>query len=408
MSRIWILVRADTRQALRRQRTMLALIVAFVSVVLVCQAVIGAGAAKFAETMRQSSAMNLIEVSSTSQHSQRAVDAQAVSEIAAMPDVASVYPWFQADLALDDPEDFPDENVPLASALWGTPLVPGLEPDIVLGAIPEGGLGPSDILLPRDVAGGTLDHLLGRTVRMAYTQVTGVGTGTAALRDFTVVGIFDNSVPGREGDTPSYVALETLQEINRAAGTGVRGVDVPFDVAYVKVSSLDRVSSVQSALASDGFAVMSVASQLSELGGLFDVMEALTWVFRIVLALVCLGVGGAAGAIWVQQRTREIGLLKAVGWRRRLIAQAIGTELILLGTVAGSAGLLLGVVLSLGTTTVIADAELYMLPVAAWQAPPVGSMLVALVLVPVCMLVGAARNINSAANTDPDEALRDL
>ncbi|MGP7959835.1 ABC transporter permease [Sanguibacter sp. A247] len=408
MSNIWILVRADIRQALRRQLTMLALIVVFVSAVLVCQAVIGAGAEKFAATMRESSAMNLIEVSSTSQHSQRAVDADALDDIAAIPGVAAVYPWFQVDLALDDPHDLPDENIPLSSALWGTPLIPGLEPDIVLGAIPEGGLKQSDILLPRDVDGGTLDHLLGRTVRMAYTQVTGVGTGTAALRDFTVVGIFDNSVPGREGMTPSYVALETLTEINRAAGTGVRGVDVPFDIAYVKVSNLDDLSSVQQTLASNGFAVMSVASQLSELGGLFDVMEALTWIFRVILVLVCLGVGGAAGAIWVQQRTREIGLLKAIGWRRRSIVLTVGAELLVLGALAASGGLLLGVVLSLGTTAVIADAEVSMLPVAAWQVPPVGSMLVAFALVPICMLVGAARNIRAAANTDPDEALRDL
>jgi len=406
LSDLWILTRASIKLSMRHQRTMLTLMIVLVAVLLACDGVVGAGAAKYAKSVQYQSALNLIEISSNGPSAQREITDSTLAEARNLPGVTGASPWFHVDLALSSSSDWPDSNANPGS-LWATPLIPGLEPKVVLGSLPEGGLAADDIALPQSVTGGSLDALLGKTVEMEYTKVTGPGQGEPTKKSFQVVAITDNSTPAEAGPAPSYVAEATLRDMIRAAGTAGTG-PLTFTTAYVRTANPGDVPAVQQALAKQGFAVSSVANQLRPLGGLFQVLSWASRALAIVLGLFCLAVGGSVSAAWTRQRGRETGLLKASGWSGGRIARALLLELACLGAATGLAGAAIGVLASLVATTIVAGRELDILPIDAWTTPGWTTVFTAALMVPVCVCLGGLRNSLSAVKLDADNALRDL
>ncbi len=181
-----------------------------------------------------------------------------------------------------------------------------------------------------------------------------------------------------------------------------------YSTAYVQVSDPSLVTSIQSQLSAQGFAVSSVGEQLRSLSGLFKVLSVAGWIFGSLLLVICLAVGGAMGSAWIRQRTRELGLLKAIGWSRRRIMVALMLELAAVGATAAVAGIVLGAVASVIGTTVVARLRLDLLPVDPWGLPSLGLLAGALVAVPVCVAVGGLRSALRAVRIDADDALRDL
>jgi len=399
-------VRQNVAISLRRQRALLGLLVAIVAALLACNGVVGAGVSRYASTAQQRSALNLIELSSVASSARRELSDDTLREVASVPGVTGVYPWFQVDLSLSDSADWPDPGLN-PGAIWGTPVIPGLEPRALQGSLPADGPAAGQIALPHSVPGGTLDHLLGRDVTLEYTRVVGPGEGAPSRVTFRVVAIVDNGTPGDDGPSPSYVALESLRSMLSSAGSQ-GNQPATYRTAYARVQGPDDVARVQTELASRGFAVSSLATRMSSLGGLFGILRLATWVFAALLALVCLAVGSAIGSAWVTQRTREVGLLKAIGWGPRRITGSLLLELGVVGLIASVIGSLLGTVLSLVLTAWVAHAQIDLLPVEAWQTPGLPLTLAAVAMVPVCIWIGSARSAIRVARVDADDALRDL
>jgi putative ABC transport system permease protein len=128
----------------------------------------------------------------------------------------------------------------------------------------------------------------------------------------------------------------------------------------------------------------------------------------MLTALVAVAIGGAIGATWVQQRTREIGLLKAIGWRGSRIVSAILYELLLVGFATGAVGVACGVLMSEVGTAVIAQRHWALLPVEAWTGPGVLVCVAAMLGVPTFVALGGLRGGLAAVRIDADDALRDL
>jgi putative ABC transport system permease protein len=398
VSRVGHLLRAEARQLPRRNRPAILLIVALVSVGLVVQAVIGAGIVRFAESAQDRSALTLVMLSGVSSQATRDLTPATLAPLARMPDVKGVFPWWQHDLALSDARDWPDREVN-PGALWATTLIPGLEPRILAGSR-SGQLKSGEIILPAEVAGGSLRGLLGRTVNLEYTRVVAAGQGQPARIALRVVAIGDNSVPGQDGPQPAYLSLADMMLID--GGTQ----PAAFTAAYVQADSAAHVPGIQRTLAEEGFAVSSLAEHMRSLGGLFDVLRGVGWLLLAAMSVVCVLVGAAAGSAWVRHRRRDLGVLSAIGWTRSMITRAVVGELAVIGGVAGFSGAVLGAGLSLMGTTLVAQAELVLLPVSAWQLPPWGALVGVCVAVPLCVVVGGLPPALRAARLDPDDVIR--
>ncbi len=104
----------------------------------------------------------------------------------------------------------------------------------------------------------------------------------------------------------------------------------------------------------------------------------------------------------VNERTREIGIFRAIGYRRTHVARIILTEIIIVSISGGIGGYLLGALGSVITTTYMSELSIN---AAFWN--PVMAILAIL----IALLIGIAGGIYpavKASNKDPATALRTL
>jgi putative ABC transport system permease protein len=191
----------------------------------------------------------------------------------------------------------------------------------------------------RDQLFGRLDPL-GRTIWIANQPVRVVGL----LRK-------QGSVLGRSQDNQLYIPLSTFRKsfgtrrsidlYIRAAG-GVAGVEKSLDQVRVLLRSRRRTPF----RADDPFAFVSAEA----LQTLWKNISAGGFALMIFISGISLVVGGIVimniMLVSVVERTREIGIRRALGATRRDIQRQFLTESILLALGGGMAGVLLGVAIS--------------------------------------------------------------
>ena len=174
---------------------------------------------------------------------------------------------------------------------------------------------------------------------------------------FRVIGVMESkgsAGPSGSQDQSDFVPLSTAQE--RRFGSKNVGGDYNVSTIYTSVDTAENMPTAQEDIAkilrerrniqyldSDNF---SVISQNDVLGVLDGVLNALT-IFLGAIAGISLLVGGIGimniMLVSVTERTREIGLRKAVGAKRRDVLTQFLVEAVSLSVLGGIIGILLGV-----------------------------------------------------------------
>jgi ABC-type antimicrobial peptide transport system permease subunit len=176
----------------------------------------------------------------------------------------------------------------------------------------------------------------------AYANENDLGPGdevTVGGHHFEVVGTATSTVGGRSSDI--YVQLEQLQRLSDHRGR--------VNVLDVRVVSSDRVASVaagiRSALkGSQVTTAQDLADQVS--GSLVDAKDLAGKLGTALAAVALLAAFGIATLLTlssVNKRTRELGTLKAIGWRQWLVVRQISGESLVQGLLGGLAGVAIGV-----------------------------------------------------------------
>ncbi len=409
MANVGILLRRNTVLTLRKVRPLAILMTVAIALLLVADSVVAAGITKYSQSITSDSALNMVKVTYTSEAS-RPITKASLDEFMAIPNVSQVFGWVQVDLTIANAADWPTSENP--GALWGTPYIPGVSPKAVEGDVPANGPGPNEIMLPKSSPRGDYSSLLGKTIPFAYTTMTSPGHGTAAIVDLRVIGLYNYTAPGEDGVQPSYISGDLL--LTMAASRQLGKADMhnsqflEFVAAYIKPDTPESMQKIQTAASSLGYGVSSIADRMSSLGGLFRLLSLFTWVIGIFLVLFCVGVGGSVGGSWVHQRVREVGILKAIGWSRFAISRAFFLELAVVGGVIGLSGAIVGIVVSLATTTIISGLGLELLPVAPWTFPNPLWIVLGIVVAPLFLCLGGLKSALRLAKMDADMALRDL
>ncbi|HHY45544.1 MAG TPA: FtsX-like permease family protein [Firmicutes bacterium] len=205
-------------------------------------------------------------------------------------------------------------------------------------------------LLPADVTGRRRVAVVGRTVvEEVFEGRDPIGeTLTVSGQPFTVVGVMaeKGESMGTDADNIVLVPISTLQ---RMAGTRY------VSMLYAQVEDIDdtdqAVSLIERAFNSKfrRSDTVSVSSQKQ----LLDIVSTVTRTFTVLLASIA-GISLLVGGIGIMnimlvsvtERTREIGLRKAVGAKKRDIMLQFLIEASILSGIGGSIGVALG---SLGT-----------------------------------------------------------
>jgi putative ABC transport system permease protein len=259
-----------------------------------------------------------------------------------------------------EPEALPDEPIGLVA---GRLLAPGARHEVLLGSEGAQALGAE----------------LGENIELDRTR-------------FDVVGLYRTGEQWR--DSGAIVPLQTAQEI--ASKTDV--------VTAVHVWVADDVDPHQVAMAIEGehpqLAALEDPADYGEVDQGFKILDAA----NLAISLLALGIG-AIGVMntmimSVFERTREIGILRAVGWRGSRILRMIFLESLALCLIAAAIGIVLGVLASRAVLLVPAISS-FLVPA---YSPDVFLRAVAVGV--VVALVGALYPAVRAVRLSPMEALR--
>jgi len=184
--------------------------------------------------------------------------------------------------------------------------------------------------------GSVNEIIIGKTASQHLNKTVG-DTITIFKKDFKVTGIFETG--NFMQDIGAYLSLNTLQNLTN-------NTDKVSSIA-VKINENANVTDVSQRIEDaypNELSTTTAAEQANRMNSALSTIDTATWAISI-LAIVIGGVGVINTMIMtVFERTREIGVLKAVGWRSRRILIMILGESLVLTLIAAVVGAIVGIV----------------------------------------------------------------
>ncbi|MCA1641957.1 MAG: FtsX-like permease family protein, partial [Acidobacteria bacterium] len=190
----------------------------------------------------------------------------------------------------------------------------------------------------------------------------GLPAGRIVARKFRIVGALKNEIEGGgsrrqfRGFMPSssiYVPLKAAREwsqksrssinqvameLARATGALKEGETEGYQMAVVRVSDPDTLTDVQKKLNDLGFSAFSIVDQLKEIRTVFLIINSsLGLLGGISLLVASFGIANTM-IMSILERTREIGIMKAIGAEDREIKLIFFVEAALIGFAGGVLG----------------------------------------------------------------------
>jgi putative ABC transport system permease protein len=326
------------------------------------------------------------------------LDAQAIADPLQAPDVAAVAPIIQGTLSVS------------YNGEQETVQVTGVTPDFA--TVRNATLAEGDFITDEEQSGGSLVAVLGPTTadNLFGTHEGVVGNVIRiAGQPFRVIGVLTSRGGGSFGseDDLVYVPLNTAQM------RLIRRPNYRVDMIYLSAVSADAVNSASDEVAEilrerhhdkvgeDDFTILSQQDILSTAQSITGVLT----IFLGGIAAISLLVGGIGimniMLVSVTERTREIGLRKAIGARKRDILIQFLTESSLLSLFGGVIGIALGWLIGFVVGKVAISLGTNLIPVVSLQA-----ILLATLFSTAVGLFFGIYPANRAANLQPVDALR--
>ncbi len=225
----------------------------------------------------------------------------------------------------------------------------------------------------------------------------------SGLERLRVVGLMSQEGPGRlnNGDF-GVIPLGAAQDIFERIGE-LDQIDIVVQPGRDNTVSLEQLKAELRSTLGEKYTVAFPASQSKRMTQMLDTYQLGLSFFSVVALFVGTFLIYNVFSMTVAERTREIGLLRAVGMTRRQIMRQIMTEAVILGLLGSVIGILFGLLLSWG----LIRAMEYLLSqeVRAVRMPLNGflqSMFVGIVIT----LLAASLPARKASQITPLEALR--
>ena len=285
-----------------------------------------------------------------SQQEQKVLNDKTLYDFRSLPGVVAatpmIRPWGNVEMQLNrligfaniigiDPTQLPGLDFAMKS---GNARLGGWQ--AIVGARLSEGLSNSrtgeDLQVPPDLQGQTMNLVLRRT--------GDDGKLTERLVRIRIVGVLEET--GGQKDNTLYLSFNDLVNLNTwLIGLRPNFNRLGYDQALVKVANAQQATAVEQQITSQGFFVISLQSILSGLNIIFIVIQAvLGGVGAIALVVAAFGIANAM-IMAIYERTREIGLMKAVGATNRDIMLIFLGEAGSIGLLGGLGGVAVGLIL---------------------------------------------------------------
>jgi putative ABC transport system permease protein len=242
-----------------------------------------------------------------------------------------------------------------------------------------------------------------------------VGNGIA-YSDELVQHVIDNAADSaivkaqREADH-NVITLEAIDENQKSMNLAYLGGDSVPLMMFLYPKDFESKDAVLAYLdeynvgrdEADTVIYTDLASSVTEMtGGIMDGITLVLVAFAGISLVVSLIMIGIITYISVLERTKEIGVLRALGARRKDIVRVFTAETFIIGVVSGLLGIAIAYVLTIPTNIIIED----MTGLAGVSQLPVLYAFALVVISVVLTLIGGAIPARMAADKDPVEALR--
>lgn len=191
--------------------------------------------------------------------------------------------------------------------------------------------------------GEDTESAVGKEVEVSFNMSLGGNQTTRLTFSDEICGVMDTSV--MSGFLVVYVDYDYLQYLFEQSGAGDYFAPTTL---YIKTPSEDITNTINKYLASTDKYSGSIEDQLA---GMFNSMSSIIGTSLVVISCISLLVSAMMILVVlymsVTERTKEIGVLKSIGARRKDIKRIFTSESFLVGVLSGVMGILYNLILTL-------------------------------------------------------------
>ncbi|TQL41953.1 putative ABC transport system permease protein [Homoserinimonas aerilata] len=286
-------------------------------------------------------------------------------------------------------------------------FVAGVRLDLASGQEPDNGSSDLQVAIPvsfvEPLGFADNDDAIGQTLTIAVTDAE----GTQSTVDASIVGVSNTTLAGTEAVTPNDALTTALHEqqsvgLSTEQTTSYSSATVHFDPA----STDEQISALKTDLDDAGFTGTTVDDQIGSFKTVIDGIVLVLNGFAII-ALLAAGFGIVNTLLMsVQERTREIGLMKAMGMSGGKVFGLFSLEAVFIGFLGSAIGVGVGMLAGTLVSNALSASVLSGLPgltLVAFDPVSIGSIVLA--VMGIAFLAGTIPALR-AARQDPIESLR--
>ena len=278
--------------------------------------------------------------------------------------------------------------------------------EYVAGGLPDNKSDQPQILLPakyiKALGFDSAQQAIGKKVNLAVSSPLMVQNSVSAV----ISGVQQESILSQAGASINVKLLDQLYAL-QTQGLPNSVTDKYFAVvAKFDPSDEAKLKSIKDGLAEKGFEATTVKDQI---GLIKQVIDAITYVLIFFGAIALLAASfGIINTLFmsVQERTKEIGLMKAMGMSRSKVFLLFSVEAILLGFWGSVLGIAAAVGVGKVANIVASDNFLKDLPGFDLTVFPITSLATIALIIMLIALISGTLPARRAAKQDPIEALR--
>jgi putative ABC transport system permease protein len=298
------------------------------------------------------------------------------------------------------------------------------KPELLAGSIPEK-IQDNTLILPQGFLSAlgfsSAQSAIGQNIRLSVQNQTSLNSITtnplAALNSndnksqesvFKVIAVSATSSTSISAATSLYLYtnINQVESLNNYIYSGTSSYQ-KYLTAYAKVTdgtNLTKLNTAQSLIKGEGYSVQSVVDTEKLITQFISVIEGIVTLFGLIAIIASLF--GVVNTMYISvlQRTREIGLMKALGMHRKDISRLFKIEAGLIGLLGGIIGSALAVGIGTALNPAISNKlSLGNSKLLIFKASQILILIVVLALIAIFAGLLPARK---AAKLDPIEALR--